>query len=246
MPDPTPLSVARERSFSLDGLRFLSDVAGRVKAADVGSDEYVLRKSDREIEFYRGLARRRPRHVLELGMFEGGSMVLWDRLFAPEILVGIDVRAKPVAPIERYRADRPHIRTYYGRGPDKPGTPMAVRESFPKGLDLVIDDSARRYDTTRQTFEALFPMLRQGGTYVVEGWAWAHKPGAQQEKHAAYKEPALTNLLFELTVLAATHRVIDSIHVEDGLFAVRKGPGNLPSGGIGAEIALRGRELSLI
>lgn len=246
MSDAAGPPALRDRTFTLDGLRFVSDVAGRVRAQDVDADTFVLRKPERNVEFYRALARRRPRNVLEIGMFEGGSMVLWDLLFAPQVLVGIDVRAKPIDAIERYRAGRPHIRTYYGRSPEKVGTPMAARESFPEGIDLVIDDSSHRYEATRQTFENLFPLVRPGGTYVVEGWAWAHKPGAQQEAHAAWDRPALTNLIFELAVLAGSQRVIESVHIEEGLFAVRKGPGALPAGGIDGGLVMRGRDLPLI
>ena len=233
-------------TFALDGLRFVSDVGGRLKGADLPAGTYALRASERTIEYYRTLVRRQPSDILQLGMAEGGSLILWDRLFAPERLVGIDPRPHPIAAVEAYRVDRPHISVYHARGLDKPGTQMAARESFPTGIDLVIDDGSHRYAPTRQTFETLFPMLREGGTYVIEQWAWAHKPAAQRAANPAFDQPALTNLLFELAMLAATDPVIDSIHVEEGLVAIRKGGGGLPAGGITAGLALRGRELSPI
>ncbi len=246
MTDAEARSSASSRTFAFDGARFVADLGNQLKPADLDPDTYILRKSERTIEFYRSLARRKPRRVLELGMFHGGSMVLWDKLFEPETLVGVDARAKPIEPLERYRADRPHVRAYYGRNPDKPGTVMAARESFPDGIDLVIDDATHRYDATRQAFENLFPLLRLGGTYVVEAWSWAHRPAAQRPAHGAWDQPALTNLIFELTVLAATNPVIESIQVEEGLFAVRKGPGRLPEAGITSSLVLRGREMSQI
>lgn len=235
--------VPRDRTFHLDGASFVVDASGQVKARDLSGDTFLLRKTERAIEYYRLLAQRRPRHILELGMREGGSIALWDKLYAPEVLVGLDPRGAAIEAVELYRADRPHIRTYYGRNPDKPGAVMAARESFPTGPDLIIDDASHRYEETKTTFESLFPLLRPGGTYVVEGWNWSHRPAAQKETHPGWQQKALTNLLFELTVLTSNSRVIEHLHVEEGLFAVRKGSGTLPAGGLATGMALRGREL---
>lgn len=238
-PAPKP-GAAGGRTFHFEGLSFVVNAAGQ-KAAPA-PDTYVLHKSERTIEFYRELKVRRPRHILELGMRDGGSMVLWDKLFEPTVLVGLDTRGRPIEALEAYRADRPHIRTYYGRNPDKRGGIMATRENFPKnGPDLIIDDASHRYEETRATFENLFPLLQAGGTYVVEGWNWAHRPNAQNPGHPAWGRKSLANMIYELTLLSIGNRVIEHVLVKEGFFAVRKGVGALPAGGIDADLPIRGR-----
>lgn len=233
-------AVMGQQSFHLGGLTFFANPMARRLTVPPGTP--VLYKSERTIEYYRELALRRPRHVLELGMRDGGAMLLWDKLFVPEVLVGLDMRSEPIALLEEYRAERPHIRSYYGRNPHKPGAVMAARQNFGRaGPDLIIDDASHRYEETRQAFENLFPLLRAGGTYVIEGWNWAHKPGAQDEGHPGWARPSLATLAFELSLLAATSRAIEQVLVKEGFFAVRKGEGSLPEGGIAAGLPLRGR-----
>ncbi len=228
------------KAFHFEGLTFVVNAAAQKMAT--APDTFVLHKTERTIEFYRELAARRPRQILELGMRDGGSMVLWDKLFEPNVLVGLDTRGKPIEALEAYRAERPHIRTYYGRNPDKRGGIMATRENFQKdGPDLIIDDASHRYEETRTTFENLFPLLQPGGTYVVEGWNWAHRPGAQNPGHPAWERKSLANMIFELTLLSISNRVIEHVLVKEGFFAVRKGIGALPAGGIGEGLPVRGR-----
>ena len=231
-----------EAAFLLDGVTFLFDRGRGAVPPTSDANRFVICKSDQQVEFYRTLTKHRPRDILEIGMYEGGSLVLWDKLFAPRCLVGIDRRAEPIAALESYRAERPHIHTYYARSQDKPGTLMAARRHFAGGIDLAIDDASHFYDETKATFENIFPLVRPGGFYVIENWAWSHRPNMQAPAHPWNERPALTNLLFELTMLAARSPAIHSIHIDAGLAAIRKGQGALPADGLGVERVLRGRE----
>lgn len=233
-------------TFVLDGVTFLLDRSHGTERPKSDECRFVLCKSDQQIEFYRSLMKYRPRDVLEIGLYEGGSLVLWDKLFAPRCLVGVDRRRDAVPALEAYRVDRPHIRTYYGRGQDKPGTLMAARQNFASGIDLVIDDASHLYAETKATFAAIFPLVRPGGFYVIENWAWAHRPNAQAAAHPWHGQPALTNFVFELTVFAASNPVIQSVHVDAGVVAVRKGNGAVPAEGLAIDQLLRGRTLGEI
>jgi hypothetical protein len=51
-----------------------------------------------------------------------------------------------------------------------------VAHEFSAPLDLVIDDASHIYGPTKASFQALFPLLRPGGLYLIEDWAWAHWP----------------------------------------------------------------------
>jgi hypothetical protein len=45
-----------------------------------------------------------PRSILELGIFQGGSYVLLDKLFRPRRMSAVEINQHPVAPLLRYVA----------------------------------------------------------------------------------------------------------------------------------------------
>jgi hypothetical protein len=40
----------------------------------------------------------------------------------------------------------------------------------------VIDDASHFDAPTRASFQAIFPLMRPGGVYVIEDWNWVHYP----------------------------------------------------------------------
>jgi hypothetical protein len=179
-------------------------------------------------------------------MFEGGSLVYFDKLFSPEKLVGVDIRREPIPSLEDYRAARPHIKTYYGRAQERPGTRAAAQANFPNGIDLIVDDASHAYENTAATFVQLFPLLKTGGFYVIEDWGWAHRAGYQVSGSTWHDKPALTNLIFALTVMVASLGVIKEITINRHLACIQKGPGALPATKLELRPYLRGREMPLI
>lgn len=90
-------------------------------------------------------------------------------------------------------------------------------------LDFIVDDASHQYPLTRKSFEITFPYLRRDGVYAIEDWGWAHWHGFEQPKHWAV-QPALSNLIFELTMIAASRpNLIDEMTISSGLTMVRKG-----------------------
>jgi len=180
---------------------------------------------------------------MEVGMFEGGSLVYFDKLYQPDCLVGLDVRQEPIVPLEAYAEGRPHIKTYYARYQEKPGTLMAARENFPTGMDLVVDDASHHYEQTKATFNMLFPMVRSGGTYVIEDWSWSLWPAYQSSDAVWSDRPALANLIMELVLASAVVPQIESVHVDRALVAVTKGPGPYRPEALDLSKNLRGKDL---
>src|SRR5262245_60847060 len=65
------------------------------------------RLMDQYVTFWRARADFRPRKILELGMLDGGSLVLWFEHFQPEKIVGIDLNKRTDSRyFQRYAADR--------------------------------------------------------------------------------------------------------------------------------------------
>ena len=104
---------------------------------------------------------RRPVSVLEIGVYRGGSMRMWSRFFGPDArLVGVDI--DPVALVsagDRYTvvlADQ--------------ADPEAMRNLAQKHgpFDVIIDDGGHSMVQQITSIETLFPMLNEGGVYLVE------------------------------------------------------------------------------
>jgi predicted O-methyltransferase YrrM len=234
------------QSFHIGDAEFLLDTRPGAQRGTSADNQFILVKNQGCLDFYRNWAFEKPRTIMELGMFEGGSMVFLDKIFSPSRLVGLDIRRQPIAALEAYKQSRPHIKTYYGRSQDGPETLQAARENFPDGIDLVVDDASHKYPQTKAAFAMLFPLLKAGGQYVIEDWAWSHAPAAQKEDAVWAKDDALTNLVFELVVMAASFGVVKSLHVRKELVCIVKGHGKLPDSPFDVSAHLRGRPLTVL
>jgi hypothetical protein len=156
----------------------------------------LLVKSRWQTEWYEDFLRRfAPQTVVEVGTFDGASLVLCAELVHPRRIVGIDIRAEPSAALADYierRGLHDTVRPHYGVSQtDGPALRAIVaRELGAEPLDLVVDDASHAREATRATFDALFPLVRPGGRYVIEDWP-THRVGI---------EPPQTTLVFELAL----------------------------------------------
>jgi predicted O-methyltransferase YrrM len=132
-------------------------------------ERLVLLKKERMIESYLDtLERLRPRRVLELGIFQGGSIALVAETVAPDRLVAIELESDPVAVLESWieqRSGPSRMKTHYGV--DQTDTERLigiVDADFDGPLDLVIDDASHFMPETRRSFNVLFPRLRPAGS----------------------------------------------------------------------------------
>lgn len=170
--------------------------------------------------------------VVEIGLWDGGSLALWFEYFHPERLVGLDVGTKGDS--EYFRAwavsrgadDR--VATHWGVDQaDRARVLEIVGAECPAGLDLVIDDASHCYHPTRAGFETLFPFLRPGGLYVIEDWAWNH--WSWFEPPPSWTDP-LSDLVLELAELVGSHDIesgapamVACLEVLPGFVAVERG-----------------------
>jgi SAM-dependent methyltransferase len=189
-----------DAAFTLGGAAFgLVDVG----APRAQPPALSLKKPRDLLETYvRVLDGGRWRQVLELGLNHGGSAAFFTALLAPERLVSIDVSG-PVRRFDEFRASHPLGRRitarYQTSQADAAALDRILAEDLPGPLDLVLDDASHDYELTRASFEILFPRIRPGGCYALEDWQWAHAPGFWDRTD----RPALSNLLFQVLMLAA-------------------------------------------
>jgi SAM-dependent methyltransferase len=163
-----------------------------------------------------------------------GSRANAVRMLSEEIsYVGVDLSA-PIEALEAIRKSNPRIadktRFLFRTSQDAATLPAEVSRHFNgKPLDLIMDDASHLYPPTKRAFENLFGLLKPGGRYVIEDWAWAHWPGFAIPE-GWRTAPALSTLLFELSMLcASTHGLIDRIEVESGKFTVFRGSQPIPN-----------------
>lgn len=180
---------------------------------------------------------QQPERVVELGIAHGGSTALISMLTIPEKLVAIDFDETPRDALTSFIAQRDlddRVRLYLGVDQADIETLHCIldREFDEEGLlDLVIDDASHLFNESRTSFNALFPLLRTGGTYLIEDWAWAHFVGGGElaEKFESWPTGVpLTALLVELAMACATRNdVVSEVVVDSGFIQVRRGPARL-------------------
>ena len=171
----------------------------------------------------------RPRRVLEIGIWDGGSTALWFEHLRPERMTAIDLQD---------HGDSEYFRTYVSnRGlqtrlftrwrtnqADQAVLHEIVERDLGGELDLVIDDGSHLAKPTRASFEALFPLLPPGGLYIVEDWAWEHWPEFQDPTHIWAGEESLTSLVYDLVAATGSSKtLIKNITVFEGFAVIERG-----------------------
>ncbi len=138
----------------------IDDIANRYNT-DKGVHAHYLRNYE---EHFGGLREKKIR-LLELGIHDGGSLLLWRDFFPEGVIVGLDAYpAKIHDPSGR-------IRTYQGLQQDPDLLDRIARENAPEGFDIIIDDCSHIGVLSRASFWHLFDKhLKSGGLYVIEDW----------------------------------------------------------------------------
>jgi hypothetical protein len=224
-----------ETHLEVDGLRFRLDVSRDRPLGDDGSEIVLMKpRADLVNAYVEALASFRNCNVIELGVWGGGSTIFFERLMKPRKLVAIELETDVPKTLERYIAESglgDTIVPYYGvdQGDTETLREIMKREFHGEPVDVVIDDASHLYGPTKAAFNELFPLLRAGGRYFLEDWGWAHWQGRFQEHWP--DEPALSNLVFELSMVVATWGgyMVSRVDVQHGFVTVERGTGRVPS-----------------
>lgn len=112
---------------------------------------------DRYLARYRG----KPVRLLEIGVYNGGSLQVWRRyLGAQAVIHGLDLDPRCAL------IDDPDLRIHIGSQDDVELLGRIVAEMG--GVDVVIDDGSHAWRHQIATFEALYPTLAPDGVYMCE------------------------------------------------------------------------------
>jgi hypothetical protein len=100
-------------------------------------------------------------HVVEIGVFSGGSLEMWKNYFGPKCTVyGVDIREECKA----YAGDG--IEIFIGDQAD-PSFWKQFKEKVPK-VDIIIDDGGHETKQQVVSLESMLPHLQPGGVYLCE------------------------------------------------------------------------------
>jgi hypothetical protein len=132
------------------------DELGIKRVTDKCSLEHdYLRKYERLFSPFRD----EPITLLEIGVFDGGSMHLWEDYFPRATIVGIDVNPD----CKKYEGDR-RIVEIASQGDEIVMQMIGARYT----PTIIIDDGSHRADHILSSFESLYPTLKSSGIYIVE------------------------------------------------------------------------------
>jgi hypothetical protein len=116
-----------------------------------------------DVMFQRFLGRKIT--LLELGVYRGESLLLWQDYFPQGTIVGLDIQIGE----EVRRSDRIHL--FEGSQADTEFLTRVAKEVAPDGFDIIIDDASHVGTLTKISFWHLFSnFLKPHGIFAIEDW----------------------------------------------------------------------------
>lgn len=116
--------------------------------------------------------------VVEIGIWAGASLKMWEEYFTVAEIYGIDFY-----PQRQYNTTR--VKSLVANQEDRESLKKATNEI--KGFDILIDDGGHTMRQQQVTFGCLFPFLNRNGIYVIEdlhtslmGGRWNRRPRTQK------------------------------------------------------------------
>jgi len=222
-----------EGRFLLDEMVFRIEQEDRENWDRVDYFRFYKRRNliDQYEEFWKRYPDFQASHVFELGILDGGSPIFWSTLFRPDRHVGVDfMPCQSTEYFERQMElrnleDRLSLFWETNQSDGRRLRKIAEAE-LDSEIDLIFDDASHLYEPTKSSFETLYPLLRPGGLFIIEDWAWNHWPDFHDPDHPWRSERPLTDLVIELIEAAGTApAVIANVTVFPGFIAIERGPG---------------------
>jgi hypothetical protein len=142
----------------------------------------------------------RPVNMLEIGVFEGGSLQMWKQYFGPAArIVGIDID-----PVRKFQEGQ--ITVEIGDQSDPEFLASLNRRYGP--FDVVLDDGSHRMEDMAATFRHLYPLMSPAGVYAVE------------DMHTCYWESYEGGLRRDGTFIEICKGLIDELNADQSEGAV--------------------------
>ena len=100
-------------------------------------------------------------HVVEFGVYQGGSMQMWKEYFGPNCKIfGVDINP------HCKKVEEDQVQIFIGDQEDRKFL-KTLAKSIPR-IDILIDDGGHTMKQQIKTFEELFTHINENGVYVCE------------------------------------------------------------------------------
>ncbi len=128
-------------------------------------------------EMFLSHKRENDTKLLELGVFKGGSLLMWGDYFKKGTIVGVD--------IDKLEIELPqNVHFKLGDQRDKEFLESITKKYTKGGFDVIIDDASHFGNFTEASFLICFNrLLKPGGVYVIEDWGtgyWSDWPDGEK------------------------------------------------------------------
>jgi O-antigen biosynthesis protein len=111
--------------------------------------------------------RRDPISLLEIGIYEAGSLILWHKYFTNGRIAGVDISQEAIIKaqnmINRGILNKNRIEIYQGNS-----TAQEDMQVIPGEFDIIIDDGSHKREDQLQTLQVLAHRLKRDGIYIIE------------------------------------------------------------------------------
>lgn len=130
-------------------------------AVEAGADKSTLFHNYTEVYAdYFGKIRDRKLTFLEIGIYEGASVKLWEKYFPNADLHFIDITPAYI----KYSSDR--SKYHFIDQTDRSGLQAMASAYGP--FDIIIDDGGHTMEQQLTSFQELFSHVKSGGMYIIE------------------------------------------------------------------------------
>jgi spermidine synthase len=127
--------------------------------------------------------RDKPVRLLELGVLEGESLKIWKHCFLnSQCIVGVDIDPRCI----EYNNNNNGIFVEIGNATDIKFIEYLNTKYGP--FDIIIDDASHINRDVILSFEGLFPLLSDGGIYVVEDTVVCNHPQFHDNRYPNHLE----------------------------------------------------------
>lgn len=161
--------------------------------------------------------------MLEIGVYQGGSLALWRRYLGERATIfGVDINPECAAFDGQYGQVR------IGSQADPEFLHQVVKEMG--GVNVVLDDGSHVARHQRASFDAVFPLLSDGGLYIIEdlhtAYWWDYGGGLRRRGTAIEFLKTKIDDMHSHYFRGGTDRIpqseIESIQFFDSMAVVRK------------------------
>ena len=116
------------------------------------------------------LMSHHPNIIMEIGIDAGGSLLLWNDMFAPDLIVGLDWELSHGG--LRLLDEYSNIQLGGINVDDDESIDRIAQTYKQRGLpfDMIVDDASHDQRRIAVCLEKLSGLLRPGGAYIIEDW----------------------------------------------------------------------------